>query len=662
MTLENFRAVNLKIDRANGSFLSDQFAKAGDYNGRRLVVQLSNAGVVGDLTGVDVNLGWQHDTLKNTGLDPFEPVDLTQGIFEIYYPKEMLTNGNVTALIQIIENDHITETKNFKIKVEKSVIDEDTIVSENSFTVLQDALLTVNRYDSRIANVENSKVDKSTFEQSTNNLTAQLQQTEQELNAQLAQKANKEKLESLAYNTTSKKFGKISLPTDFNSKGIQLSRTVDGKVVHNVDINYKNKVYDETIYFDTDTGDDETGNGSKSTPYLTLAKAFSVVESSSNKTFKIVGKGRIFRDESYNGGTLNWIPTFTNKTVYLFGDNDGDSLVVSNAQSSTRVGGYGVLNNPLAWTAHNNIWRTSRALTTNVVDLKNKDFYGIGIPLKNVNTLTECESTPNSYFIYGSIVYVNTYDSRKPDDDDLLVCAYTPLFNVKLSSSKLVLENIDFYGGNNMQHDGSCYVEGDINSTLIGINCKASGGNLTNNNTGTNYHGTTNAFTVRDIGLSMMFNCGIGYVRRDGFNYHYYGISTENIRDCLAFEYNCYGHETGYQDANTNNQYSTMHEGSNVLRVNCVGHDTGGAGIEDIGDAYSILVDCHMAHSKITTESSYSTGYRFHGVAGTGKAILINCTNNNSSWDITGSSGFPVAIQQGFIGNGKTKDVVLTLQ
>lgn len=186
MTLENFRAVNLKIDRANGSFLSDQFAKAGDYNGRRLVVQLSNAGVVGDLTGVDVNLGWQHDTLKNTGLDPFEPVDLTQGIFEIYYPKEMLTNGNVTALIQIIENDHITETKNFKIKVEKSVIDEDTIVSENSFTVLQDALLTVNRYDSRIANVENSKVDKSTFEQSTNNLTAQLQQTEQNLSSQLA--------------------------------------------------------------------------------------------------------------------------------------------------------------------------------------------------------------------------------------------------------------------------------------------------------------------------------------------------------------------------------------------------------------------------------------------------------------------------------------------
>ncbi|WP_373738496.1 SGNH/GDSL hydrolase family protein [Jeotgalibaca porci] len=176
MTLENFRAVNLKIDRANGSFLSDQFAKAGDYNGRRLVVQLSNAGVVGDLTGVDVNLGWQHDSLKNTGLDPFEPVDLSQGIFEIYYPKEMLTNGNVTALIQIIENDHITETKNFKIKVEKSVIDEDTAVSENSFTVLEKALLTVNRYDSRISNVENSKVDKSTFEQSTNNLTAQLQQ------------------------------------------------------------------------------------------------------------------------------------------------------------------------------------------------------------------------------------------------------------------------------------------------------------------------------------------------------------------------------------------------------------------------------------------------------------------------------------------------------
>lgn len=175
MTLENFRAVNLKVDRANGSFLSDQFAKAGDYNGRRLVVQLSNAGVVGDLTGVDVNLGWQHDSLKNTGLDPFEPVDLSQGIFEIYYPKEMLNEGNVTALIQIIEGGHITETKNFKIKVEKSVIDEDTAVSENSFTVLEKALLTVNRYDSRISNVENTKVDKSTYEQNKNEVAAQLQ-------------------------------------------------------------------------------------------------------------------------------------------------------------------------------------------------------------------------------------------------------------------------------------------------------------------------------------------------------------------------------------------------------------------------------------------------------------------------------------------------------
>lgn len=197
MSLENFRAINLKIDRANGSFLSDQFAKTGDYNGRRLVVQLSDAGVVGNLTGVDVNLGWQHDTLKNTGLDPFDPVDLAQGIFEIYYPKEMLNNGNVTALIQIIENDHITETKNFKIKVEKSVIDEDTIVSENSFTVLQDALLTVNRYDSRITNVENSKVDKSTFEQNKLSVEQQLQQTEQELSSQLADKVGGGKLATM---------------------------------------------------------------------------------------------------------------------------------------------------------------------------------------------------------------------------------------------------------------------------------------------------------------------------------------------------------------------------------------------------------------------------------------------------------------------------------
>lgn len=144
----------MQINRANDYQLETQFVKEGDYNGRELVVQITNAGEVSDQTGVSLNFGWRHDSVGNTGLDPFTIVDASKGIFKITYPTEMLIAGDVTASIQILEGVKITLTRNFKITVERNPVNEDAIVSENSFTVLQEALKTVNQYDSRIANVE----------------------------------------------------------------------------------------------------------------------------------------------------------------------------------------------------------------------------------------------------------------------------------------------------------------------------------------------------------------------------------------------------------------------------------------------------------------------------------------------------------------------------
>ena len=144
----------MQINRANDYQIETQFAKEGDYNGRELVVQITNGGEVSSQTGVSLNLGWHHNDAGNSGLDPFTAVDISKGIFKITYPTEMLIAGDVTASIQVLEGEKITLTRNFKITVEKNPINEDTIVSENSFTVLQEALKTVSRYDSRIANVE----------------------------------------------------------------------------------------------------------------------------------------------------------------------------------------------------------------------------------------------------------------------------------------------------------------------------------------------------------------------------------------------------------------------------------------------------------------------------------------------------------------------------
>lgn len=154
MALDNFRRIDMKINRANDYQIETQFAKEGDYNGRELVVQITDAGEVSNQNGVSLNLGWHHNSAGNSGLDPFSVVDAPKGIFKITYPTEMLIAGDVTASIQVFEGEKITLTRNFKITVEKNPISEDAIVSENSFSVLQEALKTVNRYDGRITGIE----------------------------------------------------------------------------------------------------------------------------------------------------------------------------------------------------------------------------------------------------------------------------------------------------------------------------------------------------------------------------------------------------------------------------------------------------------------------------------------------------------------------------
>ena len=141
----------MQINRANDYKIETQFAKEGDYNGRELVVQITNAGEVSNQTGVSLNLGWHHNVVGNSGLDPFTTVDASKGIFKITYPTEMLTAGNVTASIQVLESGKITLTRNFEIIIEQSPIDESVIVSENSFTALQEALVKVNGLEDNYA-------------------------------------------------------------------------------------------------------------------------------------------------------------------------------------------------------------------------------------------------------------------------------------------------------------------------------------------------------------------------------------------------------------------------------------------------------------------------------------------------------------------------------
>ena len=127
----------MRIDKANQRFLDYQNAKAGDVNGRELLVQITNNGVVEDQTGTSLKLNWQHENGKQ-GYTNFKTVDIKTGKYSLYYPKEMLYKGTVDASIEINSNGQTTNTMNFKIIVHADVFNGEAGTVDGVFISLAD--------------------------------------------------------------------------------------------------------------------------------------------------------------------------------------------------------------------------------------------------------------------------------------------------------------------------------------------------------------------------------------------------------------------------------------------------------------------------------------------------------------------------------------------
>lgn len=182
--LNEFRSTNITWDKATSRIYSPVTANASDENGRKLVVQIVNSGQVEDLTGATLHLYWETRDKAHDGLDVFKAVDLKKGEFELSYTTGMLSNqGVLNANLVLIDTVGRVVSERFKITVTEG-IDNDAIQSENSFSSLTQALIDV-------SNLEQNYAPR------LNDLTAQLQQTEQELSSQLAQKASKDELNAL---------------------------------------------------------------------------------------------------------------------------------------------------------------------------------------------------------------------------------------------------------------------------------------------------------------------------------------------------------------------------------------------------------------------------------------------------------------------------------
>lgn len=193
MVLENFLAdADILWDRAGKKL----FEKPEARTGRIMRVQVTNRGVVEDLTGYTLNLGWT-STKDETkfGLDAFEAADITKGIFELEYTSGMLTNiGTLKAALQLVPTvGNTVESNNFAITVTRSAVDAEGVQSETSFSTLTTALVQVNGWNATIDGkvidweadmaatkqlyIDNMEEVESTYPIELNSVKQQLEQT-----------------------------------------------------------------------------------------------------------------------------------------------------------------------------------------------------------------------------------------------------------------------------------------------------------------------------------------------------------------------------------------------------------------------------------------------------------------------------------------------------
>lgn len=160
MELNQFRDVDLVIDKANDNFIQRQFASQGDYRGRTMTVQVTDNGLIGKVPGLMLNLRWRNQASGLADLSAFECIDVENSLFRIEYPVRMMTPGKVVANIQVIQNGQATHLKTFEMTVQALAGEMTGIVSQAEYGALVAVLAGANKFRTDIEILGDEKADK----------------------------------------------------------------------------------------------------------------------------------------------------------------------------------------------------------------------------------------------------------------------------------------------------------------------------------------------------------------------------------------------------------------------------------------------------------------------------------------------------------------------
>ena len=149
--LKEFRSIDVYWDKATRRIYEEIRSSSSDEKGRKLTVQIVNDGQIQDLTNVALNLYWETQDGENRGLDPFEPLDAENGIYELYFRTGMLEHvGKLNAHLHLVDTTGAITSEPFTIVVFEGV-DVDAMASEDELSALTQALVQVNNLETTYA-------------------------------------------------------------------------------------------------------------------------------------------------------------------------------------------------------------------------------------------------------------------------------------------------------------------------------------------------------------------------------------------------------------------------------------------------------------------------------------------------------------------------------
>lgn len=438
-----------------------------------------------------------------------------------------------------------------------------------------------------------------------------------EINAQLAQKLNQDDFEILNRKVKPLTYGKLRMPDDFTpTLPCDFYRDNDGLIKHNMNFN---KYKGGTKIHVALTGNDSTGNGSESSPYKTLTKAVQVAMAGADSKYEIlISSPYLDRDQA------SFQQTVTDKTIAVISTVPEKTIISSNATYSWTLDGKGT-------------YTTTRSSVGGIIDLINKDTYGVPISYKKVDTKAECQATKGTWYKESTAVWVHRLDDLVPTHDNTIVNISVNAVDPKVSTNGVIyFENIIFAGlqnGNALRvwsTDTNAVGEACINNCIFV-------GSISGANWGC-------GLAIQNVKNAYSFNCIAAYNQLDGYNYHYTETLPQYRGDCFALEYNCKAYEIGtaYTGSNASN-LSSAHETVNILRIGTIGEKSTGGMIIDVTGCYSVLYDCHVGTpvDPNTLEEGKGNAFVFasDGVGvGLGKTYMENCSATNCTNALTVSS------------------------